>query len=158
MRIVACSLGRRVIGAVVLALNFSGPLRAQTDAINDLKSKIFDAKVAQQSFSGGLPHCSEFDGTNFYFPLRDRVLNLQDYKRSLESLVLGQVFNSDTKKPWNQGDADARWTQVQQLAVTDRANCALVASLPNLQKQLEALQAAAQSAGSQNSASPNNNK
>src|SRR5580704_19337228 len=89
---------------VALALNFSSPLHAQTAAINDLKGKIFDAKMAQQAFAGGLPHCAELDGTNFYFPPRDRVLSLQDYKRSLESLVLGQVFNPDTKKPWNQDD------------------------------------------------------
>jgi len=60
-----------VVGAA-LALNFSGPLHAQTAAINDLRGKIFDAKMAQQSFAGGLPHCSELDGTNFYLEARDR--------------------------------------------------------------------------------------
>jgi hypothetical protein len=152
---VACTVAGSVMGAAVLVLSLSGPLHAQTAVINDLKGKIFDAKMAQQAFAGGLPHCAELDGTNFYFPPRDRVLSLQDYKRSLESLVLGQVFNPDTKKPWNQDDANTRWEQVQQLAVSDQANCALVASLPDLQKKLAALQAAAQSAASQNNASPN---
>ena len=151
MRTTACA----AIGAVIAALNFAGPLHAQTAAINDLKGKIFDAKMARDSFAGGLPHCAELDGTNFYFPPRDRVLNLEDYKRSLESLVLGQVFNPDTKQPWNQQDADTRWAQVQELAITDRTNCALVASLPDLEKKLQALQQ--QQAASQ-SAAPQNNK
>jgi hypothetical protein len=153
VRTTACT----AIGAVIAALNFAGPLHAQTAAINDLRGKIFDAKMARDSFAGGLPHCAELDGTNFYFPPRDRVLSLQDYKRSLESLVLGQVFNPDTKKPWSQDDADTRWKQVQQLATTDQTNCALVASLPDLLKKLEALQAAAaQNAASKNSPPPNN--
>ena len=84
-------------------------VRAQTAAINDLKGKIFDAKMAQQTFAGGLKHCSELDGTNFYFQPRDRVLNLDDYHRSLESLALQGVFNPETKRPWNEQDADARW-------------------------------------------------
>ena len=134
------------MGGVALALNFSAPLHAQTAAINDLRGKIFDAKMAQQGFAGGLPHCSELDGTSFYFEPRDRVLNLGDYKRSLDNLVLQRVFNPETKQPWNQTDADARWAQVKQLAITDRANCALVASLPDLQKQLEQLQQKAASA------------
>ena len=66
--------------------------------------------MAQQMFAGGLPHCSELNGTNFYFERRDRVLNLEDYHRSLDSLVLSaDVFNPETKRPWNQQDADARW-------------------------------------------------
>jgi len=151
----ACPVSGAAMGTVVLALTLSSPLHAQIAAINDLRGKIFDAKMAQQSFAGGLPHCSELDGTNFYFPPRDRVLNLEDYKRSLESLVLGQVFNPDTKQPWNQQDADTRWAQVQELAITDRTNCALVASLPDLEKKLQALQQ--QQAASQ-SAAPQNNK
>jgi len=132
---------------VALALDFSGPLHAQTAAINDLRGKIFDAKMAQQSFAGGLPHCSELDGTNFFLEQRDRVLNLDDYKRSLDNLVLQRIFNPETKQPWNQTDADARWAQVKQLAITDRANCALVASLPELQKKLKELQEQAAAAG-----------
>jgi hypothetical protein len=126
--------------SVALALNFSGSLHAQTAAINNLRGKIFDAKMAQQTFAGGLPYCSELNGTNFYFEPRNRVLNLDDYKRSLDNLVLQRAFNPETKQPWNQKDADARWAQVKDLAVTDQANCALVASLPDLQKQLEQLQ------------------
>ena len=135
-----------IVACIVGAAGFATPLRAQTPAMNDLRGKIFDAKMAQQSFAGGLPHCSELDGTNFYLEARDRVLNLDDYKRSLDNLVLQRVFNPETKQPWNQTDADARWAQVKQLAITDQANCALVASLPDLQKQLEQLQQQAASA------------
>jgi hypothetical protein len=116
------------------------PLHAQTAAINDLKGKIFDAKMAQQAFAGGLKHCGELDGTNFYFQARDRVLNLDEYHRSLDSLALQGVFNPETKRPWSQQDAEARWAQVQKQAATDKANCGLVASLPTLQKELDDLQ------------------
>ena len=138
---------RMVLGAIVLALNFSTPLRAQNAEINDLKGKIFDAKMAQQTFAGGLRHCSELDGTNFYFQQRDRVLKLEDYHRSLDNLALQGVFNPETKRPWNQQDADARWEQVKKQAITDRANCALVAGLPEFQRKLDELQ---QQAASQN--------
>ncbi len=127
-------------GVIALSLSCSASAHAQNAAINDIKGKIFDAKMAQQTFAGGLRHCSELNGTNFYFQARDRVLKLDDFHRSLDSLVLGRVFNPETKRPWNQQDADARWEQVKKQAVTDQANCALVASLPDLQKKLDELQ------------------
>jgi hypothetical protein len=136
--------------AIVLTLTFSVAARAQNAAINDLKGKIFDAKMAQQTFAGGLKHCSELDGSDFYLQPRDRVINLKDFHRSLDSLALQGVFNAETKRPWNQQDANARWEQVSKQALTDQANCALVASLPDLQKKLEELQSAA--AASQNGA------
>ena len=103
--------------------------------------------MAQKTFAGGLRHCSELNGKNFYFQPRDRVLNLDEYHRSLDNLALQGVFNPETHKPWNQQDADKRWAQVQEEAVTDQANCALVASLPDLQKKLQSLQ---QQAGAPN--------
>jgi len=127
-------------GSVALALGFATPADAQNATINDLKGKIFDAKMAQQTFAGGLRHCGELNGTKFYFQARDRVLNLEDYHRSLDNLVLQAVFNPETKRPWNTQDATARWEQVKKQAIDDQANCALVASLPELQKRLEDLQ------------------
>jgi hypothetical protein len=100
--------------------------------------------MAQQTF-GGLSHCNELNGTNFYFRQRDRILNLEDYHRSLESLAQQRVFNPETKRPWNEEDAVARWDQVQKQAADDRANCALVASLPELEKKLNELQTQATS-------------
>jgi hypothetical protein len=134
------------ISLVVFALGSARAVRAQSPEINDLKGKIFDAKMAQQTFGNGLTHCRELDGTNFYFRQRDRILNLEDYHRSLESLALQQVFNPETKRPWNEEDAIVKWEQVQKQAADDRTNCALVTSLPELQKKLDELekQAAAQ--------------
>ena len=120
---------------------FARRLRAQTAEINDLKGKIFDAKMAQQTFASGLTHCSELDGTNFYFQPRDRVLNLEDYHRSLESLALQRVFNPETKRPWNEAGRRSRaGSRCRKRRPTDHANCALVASLPDLQKKLDDLQ------------------
>lgn len=108
--------------------------------VNDLKGKIWEAEVAQRSFAAGLPHCSELNGTNFYFYPGNRVLNLQDYRRSLDNLVAEGAFNAETRRPWNKQDADARWAQVQKQATTDQANCAAVASLPSLRQKLKELE------------------
>jgi hypothetical protein len=131
---------RLVLMAGFPALFISTSLHAQTAAINDIKGKIFDAKMAQQTFSAGLRHCSELNGTNFYFQLRDRVINLEEFHHSLDSLAQQGVFNPETKRPWNQEDADARWDLVKREAASDVSTCALVASLPDLQKKLDDLQ------------------
>jgi hypothetical protein len=146
---------RIVLAAAFFVTASAVPSRAQTPAINDLKGKIFDAKMAQQTFAGGLKHCSELNGSNFYFQQRDRILNLDDYHRSLDSLAAQHVFNPETKRPWDQKDADARWQQVQLEAAKNKADCALVASLPDLQKQLDALQ---QQAAASQSGNPPANK
>jgi hypothetical protein len=94
----------------------------------------------QRNFAGGLRHCNELNGTNFYFEQRDRVLNLQDYRRSLDNLAAQGAYNPETRRPWSKQDADARWAQVQKDAVTHQANCAAVASLPFLEKKLKELE------------------
>jgi hypothetical protein len=136
--------GSRVVFAWVLPAALLAalavPARAQNAAIDDLKGKIFDARMTQQTFAGGLRHCSELNGTNFYFQPRDRVLNLEEYHRSLDNLAQQGVFNPETHKPWTQQAADARWAEVQKEAAQDKTNCALVASLPDLQKKLQTLQ------------------
>ena len=96
--------------------------------------------MAQQTFAGGLKHCSELNGTNFYLQPRDRVLDLESYHRSLDSMAAEGVFNPETKKPWNGTDANARWEKLRKQAIDDKAKCALVASLPDLQKKLEDLE------------------
>jgi hypothetical protein len=140
-----------VLSGLVLALGLvvAGAARAQNAEINALKGKIFDAQMAQQTFAGGLAHCKELDGTNFYFRQRDRVLNLEEYHHSLESLALQRVFNPETKRPWNEEDAIAKWEQVRKQAADDKDNCALVASLPELQKRLDDLQKQAAAQGKQ---------
>jgi len=132
---------RSIFWAVLFALAVTGLLHAQdATALNDLKAKIWEAELAQRNFAAGLRHCSELNGTNFYFQPRDRVLDLHDYRRSLDNFVMQGAFNAETRRPWNKQDADARWAQVQKQATTDQANCAAVASLPSLQKKLKELQ------------------
>ena len=108
--------------------------------LNELKAKIWEAELAQRNFAAGLPHCGELNGTNFYFYRQNRVLNLQDYRRSLDNLVTQGALNPETRRPWNKQDADARWAQVQKQATTDQANCTAVASLPSLRQRLKELQ------------------
>ena len=83
---------------------------------------------------------NELDGKHFYFQACDRVLDLEDYHRSLENLARQQVFNPEKRRPWTDQDATERWEQVQKQAVSDQANCQLVASLPALEKQLDELE------------------
>jgi hypothetical protein len=115
-------------------------LHAQDRAVDDLKGKIFDAHMAQQTFANGIKFCNELNGDNFYFPSRDRVLNLDDYHRSLESLARQHVFNPLRRKPWDETDAAEAWAQAQRQALKNKADCDLVASLPALEKELEELE------------------
>jgi len=142
-----------VLGIVSLAAFVASPVRAQTADIEGLKGQISAALSAQQIFAKGLPYCKELNGTNFYFEARNRVFDLADYHRALNSLALQGNFNPETKKPWTQADADARWAEAQQLARMDKTNCELVASLPGLQNKLQALQQ--QTAASQTDPSAN---
>jgi hypothetical protein len=139
-----------VWGAVALALVAPTRGYAEDAAINDLKTKIFDANMAKQTFVKGAKFCKDLDGTtNFYFELRDRVFNLQDYHRSLDSLAKEQSYNADTRRPWTEQDANARWDQAQKEAAKDKANCDLIASLPFLEKKLQELQGQSQSSDKQ---------
>lgn len=134
-----------VAGGILLSTQFASLLHAQNASVDDLKGKIFNAQAVQHIFAKTLTHCVELNGANFYFQQRDRVLDLADYHRSLDSLALQGSFNPETHRPWSQQDADARWTEVQKEAAQDQANCALVATLPDMQKKLQALQLAASS-------------
>jgi len=116
------------------------PAYAQNQAIDDLKGKIFDARMAKQTFAAGLKFCNELDGKHFYFQPRDRVLDLEEYHHSLENLAKQQVFNPEKHRPWTEQDAAERWEQVKKQAASDQANCQLVASLPALEKQLDELE------------------
>src|SRR6202140_2389844 len=108
----------------------SAPVRAQNQAVGALKGNVFDARMAKQTFAGGLKFCNELDGKHFYFQARDRVLDLEDYHRSLENLAKERVFNPEKRRPWTDQDAAERWDLVQKQAASDKANCQLVASLP----------------------------
>jgi tRNA nucleotidyltransferase/poly(A) polymerase len=114
--------------------------QAQSPAIDELKGKIFDARMAQQTFAGGLKFCEELNGKSFYFRLRNRVLNLEEYLQSLENLAKAQVFNPEKRRPWSLQDAKERWEEVKKQAAEDKQKCELVQSLPELEKQLQELQ------------------
>jgi len=129
--------------ALAVVLVQAGLMRvalAQDPAVDALKGKIFDAHMAEKMFGNGLKHCGELDGSNFYFAPRDRVLNLEEYRRSLQNLVQQHAFNPEKRRPWTDEDAEQRWSQVQREAAREKDNCALVASLPELEKELAALQ------------------
>jgi len=136
-------VNRLVAGAVVAAcLLPAAPLHAQNAAIDELKSKIFDARMAQQTFANGLKYCSELKGKSFYYHVRNRILNLEEYYRSLENLVKAQVFNPDKRRPWSLEDAKQRWEEVKKQAQADQEKCELVQSLPELEKRLQELEKA----------------
>ncbi len=116
------------------------PLHAQNAAIDELKGKIFEARMAQQTFANGLKYCSELNGKSFYYQLRNRILNLEEYFHSLENLVKAQVFNPDKRRPWTLQDAKERWEEVKKQAQADKEKCELVQSLPELEKRLAELQ------------------
>ena len=128
---------RIVCGSIALCLILLGLAHAQGLSIDEIKGRIFDAKMLKQTFANGLKFCNELNGNNFYFPPRDRVLDLDEYHRSLQSLVRQQVYNPERHKPWTEEDATDRWEQVKRQAAKDRGNCLLVASLPDLEKQLD---------------------
>lgn len=114
--------------------------RAQTPAIDELKGRIFDARMAQQTFAGGLKYCSELNGKSFYFQLRNRILNLEEYFQSLENLAKAKVYNPAKRRPWTLEDAKERWEEVKKQAQEDKRKCELVQSLPEMEKQLQELE------------------
>jgi hypothetical protein len=51
---------------VLLTLPISTSLHAQTsEALNEIKAKVWEAQLVQRNFAAGLRHCSELNGTNF---------------------------------------------------------------------------------------------
>ena len=128
------------LASVVTAVSVPAALHAQNLTVNQLKSKIFDAKIVEKTFAKGARFCKELDGKNFYFETRDRILNLNDYSKSLDNLVKDRAFNPERKRPWNPEDAKVRMATVQKMAVDDQANCELIANHANYEKQLNDLE------------------
>jgi hypothetical protein len=131
---------RFACSTIALVLILASPVHAESFTFNELKAKIFDARMALKTFVGGLRFCKELDGTNFYYQPRNRVLNLEEYHQSLDNLVKAQVFNPEKRRPWNAEDANQRWEQVKKQAIEEKETCKLVALLPELEKRLEELQ------------------
>ena len=89
---IAVRAGALALG-LVPAVAAGAPDKIQQQAVDDLKGRIFDARMVQRTFERGLKYCSALDGNHFYFLPRDRVLKLEDYHRSLEALAKQQAFN-----------------------------------------------------------------
>jgi hypothetical protein len=130
-----------VAGIMLLILAAASRAYAQSPEIDELKGKIFDAHIAQQSFAG-LKHCPQLDGKSFYFQLRNRILNLEDYFHSLEALVKAEVYNPAKRHAWTLEDAKERWEEVKKQAQEDKLKCELVRNLPQLEARLRELEAA----------------
>jgi hypothetical protein len=128
--------------ALLLTVTAASSACAQSPEIDELKGKIFDAHMAQKTFSG-LKYCSDLDGKSFYFQLRNRILNLEEYFRSLEALVKAEVYNPAKRRAWSLEDAKERWEEVKRQAQEDKVKCELVQTLPKLEKRLQELEAAA---------------
>lgn len=111
--------------------------------MDELRGKIFDARMAEKTFVNGLKFCDELDGKGFYFQMRNRVLLLDEYFQSLENLVKAQVYNPQKRRPWSVEDAKERWEEVKKQAKEDKEKCALVRSLPQLEKQLQDMESKA---------------
>ncbi len=133
-------MNRPAASALALFLIPWPPVHAQNSAIDELKGKIFDARTAQQTFVNGLKYCSELNGKSFYYQLRNRIFNLEDYLHSLENLAKAEVYNPEKRRPWTLQDVKERWEEVKKQAQADKEKCELVRSLPELEKRLEELQ------------------
>jgi TPR repeat protein/ATP-dependent protease ClpP protease subunit len=137
------ALGKAGLDRLV-EVSANGPTLSQAiHEIDEMKGKIVDAHTAQQSFDG-LKYCGELNGTSFYSRLRDRVLNLEEYQRSLESLVKAKARNPAKQGPWTHEDAKERSEEVKRQAQEDKRKCELVQSLPKLEERLQELQAVAE--------------
>jgi ATP-dependent protease ClpP protease subunit len=114
----------------------------QNPEIEAIKVKINDARMTQQMF-GGAKYCGELNGASFYSRQGSRVVNLEEYFHSLESLVRAQQFNQAKRRPWTLEDAKEREEDAKKQAQEDARKCELVQSLPKLERQLQELQTAA---------------
>ena len=147
---VRSSLGRLAGGIVALALLTPPAAHPEDLSLNDLKARVWDAQLVARNYAAAMKFCSQLDGTNFYFLPRNRVLNLEEYHRSLENLVKEGSVNPETRMPWSEQDAAARWEKVKAQALKDKANCEMVARLPQLEKQLEQMEKSTDSSHIQN--------
>jgi hypothetical protein len=145
----------RITGAaILLCLASATTARAQNPAIDDLKGKIFDARMARDQLGKGARFCENLTGKGFYFHLRDRVLDLEEYLHSLENLAKAEVYNPEKRRPWSMEDAKERWEVVKKQAADDKQKCDLVRSLPQLEKQLQELEAKAGTGADKSAAGP----
>jgi hypothetical protein len=152
---IPCGNATRIAGAALFFSVASATAAcAQNSAIDDLKGKIFDARMAREQLGKGARFCENLTGKGFYFHLRDRVLDLEEYLHSLENLAKAEVYNPDKRRPWSMEDAKERWEAVKKEAAEDKQKCDLVRSLPQLEKQLQELEAKAGTSADKSAVAP----
>jgi hypothetical protein len=128
--------------AVVLpALLPPSTLLADDAQIRILKLEIAQIRHIEKKFAAGLKYCSNLDGNHVFLENQQRILNLDVARASLDNLVKDNVFNPLKKRPWTSADAAERMKQMKQLADQEKSDCARVAKLPGLQKELAELEA-----------------
>ena len=98
----------RIACGVVLLLIACSPLRAQNAEIDELKGKIFDARMAQQTLGEGLKYLPGAQRQEFLLPHAHRILDFEEYFRSFENMVKAQTFNPEKRRPWTLQDARER--------------------------------------------------
>lgn len=91
----------------------------------------------------GAKYCGELNGTSFYLRQGDRVVNLEGYLSSLESLVKAGSYNAAKRRSWTAEDAKQREEEAKKHAQEDKRMCEQILSVPKLEKRLQELQAAA---------------
>jgi len=143
---VGMTMTRIAAGLMAVTLLLAWPAIAQVEdaravaKINLIKVEILEAENIQKKFASAMKHCGALDGKHFYIEAQDRVLDLDQFHKSLESMVKDQVFNPQKKRPWTEADAQERRDLVQKMAEHDKYRCDMVAKLPTLQKELVVLE------------------
>jgi hypothetical protein len=117
--------------------------RADDTKIRILKLEIAQIRHIEKKFASGLKFCNSLDGNHVYLENQQRMLNIDDARASMQNLVKDNVFNPAKKRPWNNADAEERLQQMKRLAEQEKSDCATVAKLPALQKELAELEAQA---------------
>jgi hypothetical protein len=116
-------------------------LRAEDAKIRILKLEIAQIRHIEKKFAAGLKYCGNLDGNHVFLENQQRILNLEVARASLDNLVKDNVYNPLKKRPWTSADAAERMQQMKRLADQEQSDCARVAKLPALQKELADLEA-----------------
>jgi hypothetical protein len=130
-----------VLTAMLTASMWPGGARADDTKIRILKLEILQIRHIEKKFAAGLKFCSNLDGKHVFLENQQRIVSIDAAEASLQNLIKDNVFNPAKKRPWNADDAAERIDQMRKLAEKERSDCASVAKLPSLQKELAELEA-----------------
>jgi hypothetical protein len=127
--------------AIVVTAGFPAFAQEPDAAAKKLKNDISDAQNLQRVFADGLQHCAALNGTGFYNAVQKRVVVLSELRASMQNLINDQVFNAQKTHLWSKEDLDERMKAAQVQADKDKNSCNLVARLPDMVKELAAIEA-----------------